>query len=72
MAATPNADAAVSTIAGAQDAHRLIATIREGCAPADALLTGLRMVQSLGDEARTRGAFREIQKLIERGPGAMR
>jgi len=72
MAATPIADAAVSTIEGARDAHRLIESIREGCAPADALLSGLRLVQSLGDEPRYRGCVREIQKLIERGPGAIR
>lgn len=70
LVATSNADVAVSTIAGAQDAHRLLIAIHEGCAPADTLLTGFRMVEGTGDAARLRGFCRELQKHLERAPGA--
>jgi len=70
MSATPNADAAVSTIAGAQDAHRLLVSLRDGLAPADALLAGLRLVQSTGDERRLAGFCRALQKDLERASGA--
>jgi hypothetical protein len=61
------ADAAMSSIRGTTDAQRLMATIREGCAPADALLDGMVQVLQAGDPERTRGFFRELQKRLERG-----
>ena len=57
---------ALSTIQGGQDAQSLVTTIREGCAPADALLEGLRAIAAAGNEDRLRGACREIQKALER------
>ena len=59
-------DAVMSTIHGGQDAQRLIHAVRQGCAPADALLDGLEAVQALNDADRLRGFCREIQKQIER------
>jgi len=72
MAATPNADTAVSVIEGGRDAHRLIIAISDGLAPADALLAGLRLVESTGDAARLAGFCRGLQKALERWPGAIR
>ncbi len=60
------ADAAMSSIRGTTDAQRLMATIRAGCAPADAMLDGMVQVLQLGDPDRTRGFFRELQKALER------
>jgi len=60
------ADAAMATIHGGQDAQRLVFAIRQGCAPADALLDGLKQVQSAGDDDRLRGFCRELQKALER------
>lgn len=61
------ADAAMSAIHGCTDAQRLLASIREGCAPSDALLDGFVQVLQLGDQDRTRGFMRELQKRLERG-----
>lgn len=60
------ADAAMATIRGGLDAQRLVAVIREGCAPVDALHEGLQLVQATGDEDRLRGFCRELQKALER------
>ncbi|OYV00534.1 MAG: hypothetical protein CFE45_08740 [Burkholderiales bacterium PBB5] len=60
------ADLVMSAIRGQQDAQRLIHTICDGCAPADALLEGLRQVRDTGDAERLRGFCREVQKLVER------
>ncbi len=57
--------AALSTIRGGRDAQRLVATIREGCAPADALLEGLRAIAATEDDDRLRGACRGLQKALE-------
>ncbi len=66
MSAAHDADPVMSTIRGSQDAQRLIFAIREGCAPADALLEGLQGILALGDGERLRGFAREIQKRLER------
>lgn len=66
-ASTTHAAAAVSTIKGVQDAQRLILSIRDGCAPADAVLAGLRLVEATNDAARLRGFCRGLQKTLERG-----
>lgn len=58
--------AAMSVIQGSRDAQRLVATIREGCAPADALHEGLEQVRGLADGDRLRGFCRELQKSLER------
>ena len=58
--------AALSAIRGTTDAQRLIFTIRDGCAPPDALLDGMVQVLKQGDPERTRGFFRELQKRLER------
>lgn len=60
------AAAAMSVIQGSRDAQRLVATIREGCAPADALHEGLDQVRGLADGDRLRGFCRELQKSLER------
>lgn len=60
------ADAVMGTIRGTQDAQRLVYTIRQGCAPADALFEGIAKVQQTGDDARVRGFVRELQKCLER------
>ncbi len=57
---------AVATIQGARDGERLVVVIREGCAPADALLDGLQQVLATGDEDRLRGFCRELGKALER------
>lgn len=58
------ADAAMANIDGQRDAQRLIHAVRQGCAPADAVLEGIHQVQAFG-EARLRGFARELQKTIE-------
>lgn len=60
------ANAAMATIHGGQDAQRLVFAIRQGCAPADALLEGLQQVQAVDDAERTRSFCRELQKALER------
>lgn len=64
-AITSLSSAAASTIQGGQDAQRLVATIREGCAPANALLEGLRAIAATKDEDRLSGACRGLQKALE-------
>lgn len=59
-------DAVMATIQGQRDAERLLHAIRQGCAPADALLEGIQQVQQTNDEARMRGFARQLQKDIER------
>jgi len=61
-----DAETAMSVIRGSQDAQRLVASIREGCAPADALMDGVDRVRALNDDDRLRGFLREIQKALER------
>lgn len=60
------ADAAIATIHGDQDAQRLEHTICLGCAPADALLDGLKQIEAAGNADRLRGFCRELQKALER------
>ena len=59
-------DAVIATIHGGQDAQRLLHAVREGMAPADALLEGLQAVQALNDVDHLRGFCRELQKAVER------
>lgn len=59
-------DVAVATIRGVNDAERLLVVLREGCAPADALLEALQAVLSLEDAERLRGFARQLQKTLER------
>lgn len=69
MSATPSptlADVAMSAIKGGQDAQRIAFTLRDGTAPADALLDALKAVEAIGDAERLRGFMREIQKRLER------
>lgn len=61
-------DAVMATIHGGQDAQRLLHAVRQGCAPADAILDGLLAVQALNDDERLRGFCRELQKALERRP----
>ncbi len=65
LRAAARIDTAMSFINGGKDAQRLMAAIREGGAPADALLDGLAQVLQLGDPERTRGFLRELQKALE-------
>jgi hypothetical protein len=60
------ADAALSAVRGTTDAQRLMFAIRDGQAPADALLDGMVAVLKLGDPERTRGFMRALQKALER------
>lgn len=60
------ADAVMSNIHGCQDAQAWIYTLRQGCAPADALLEALDQERATGDVHRLRGFVRELQKAIER------
>ena len=60
------ADTAVATIKGVQDAQRLLVALRDGLAPADALLEALQAVLSLDDPVRLRGFARQLQKTLER------
>jgi hypothetical protein len=64
-------DAVMANINGQRDAQRLIHAVRQGCAPADALLEGITQVQTLGDADRVRGFVRELQKVIERAGAAV-
>ena len=59
------ADAALATIQGAKDGQRLVAVVREGCAPADALRDGILQVQATGDADRLAGCLRAVQKALE-------
>jgi hypothetical protein len=59
-------DIVMSSIRGGQDAQRLVATVRDGLAPADALLEGLQQVQAAEDQFRLRGFMRGLQKALER------
>ncbi len=59
-------NAVMSTIRGGQDAQRLVFALKDGMAPADALLDGLKAVQATGDAERLRGFMRELQKRLER------
>lgn len=63
---TAVADAVMSNISGQRDAQRLIYTVRQGCAPADALWVSIEKVQATGDAVRVRGFIREVQKSLER------
>ena len=66
--ATPAlADAAIAHVRGFEDAQRLLVALREGCAPADALLEALQAVLSVDGAERMRGFCRELQKRLERG-----
>ena len=60
------ADVAVATVRGSEDARRLLLALRDGCAPADALLEALQAVLSLDDAERLRGFARQLQKTLER------
>jgi len=60
------ADVVMSSIHGGQDAQRLLATVRDGCAPADALLEALKQVQATDDPVRLQGFARGLQKALER------
>lgn len=64
------ADAVMSNITGQRDAQRAIFAIREGCAPADALLDAFEILRGTGDADRLRGFARELQKAIERSSGS--
>jgi hypothetical protein len=57
--------AAVATIQGTQDGQRLVAVIREGCAPADALRDGILQVLATEDADRLMGLCRQLQKSLE-------
>ncbi len=59
-------DAVMSNIRGMQDAQHLLDVVRQGCAPADALLQAMEKVRGTGDPARLRGFMRECQKALER------
>jgi hypothetical protein len=58
------ADRAMSSIAGTQDAQRVMYQLRE-IAPADLLLLAFQQVQATGDAERMRAFARTIQKRIE-------
>lgn len=60
------ADAAMAAIRGTTDAQRLAHVLREGCAPADAMLEALQLVLATEDSERLRGFCRELQKRLER------
>lgn len=60
------ADQVMSRVHGQRDAQRVLHTIRQGCAPEDALLDAIHAVQATGDAERVRGFVRECQKLAER------
>ena len=59
------ADAALATAQGARDGQRLVATIRDGLAPADALLDGIKQVHVTGGGIRLAGLLRAVQKALE-------
>jgi len=63
-----DAESTISVIRGGEDAQRLVASIREGCAPADALMVGLNQVCALRDDDRLRSFLRGVQKALERRP----
>jgi hypothetical protein len=63
-----NADVTMSVIRGSADAERLVASIREGCAPADALMDAIEQVSGLDDDGRLRSFLRGVQKALERWP----
>jgi len=63
------ADLVMSNINGQRDAQRVIYSIRQGCAPADALHDAFELVRSVGDAVRLQGFARELQKHIERSRG---
>ncbi len=60
------ADIVMSSIRGGQNAQRLVATVRDGLAPADALLDGLQQVLATDDPVRLQGFMRGLQKALER------
>lgn len=60
------ADCVMGTVQGCLAAQRVINTVRQGCAPADALLEALQAVQATGEPERVRGFVREVQKAVER------
>ena len=64
------ADTVMSTIRGQNAAQHLMHVIREGCAPADALLDAVQQVRDTDDNDLLRGFMREIQKGMERATGA--
>jgi hypothetical protein len=61
------ADAALSAVRGTTDAQRLIFTVRDGQAPADALFDAAVAVANLRDPERTVAFYRTLQKVLERG-----
>ena len=60
------ADAVMSPIRGCHDAEHLVLALRDGCAPADALLACIREVQATNDAERIRSFCRVLQKVMER------
>ena len=55
----------MSAIYGGQDAQRLVFTVRDGQAPADALDDALHAVLALNDPERLRAFCRGLQKTLE-------
>ncbi|MEW6706608.1 MAG: hypothetical protein AB1430_17305 [Pseudomonadota bacterium] len=55
----------MSNIRGQQDAQRVLYSVRQGFAAPDALHEAVREVLATGDEERTRGFLREVQKRLE-------
>ena len=64
MIAAPS-DPVMSAVSGHRDAQRLMFTVRQGCAPADALFEAVELVRNTGDAERLRGFLREVQKTME-------
>ncbi|MEO6624976.1 MAG: hypothetical protein ABIN37_09105 [Burkholderiaceae bacterium] len=60
-----NHDAVSSALAGQRAATTLIAELRQGCAPQDALHATLQALRDTGDCERLRAFTRAIQKCLE-------